>query len=258
MVKRIKQMKILRKISRTLLSEAKRSLFDYNTSAVIVAAGKSTRTSGDIPKQFVEINGIPVIVHTAQAFDRCPQINEIIIVVADDRIDMCKDLFSAYEFSKPVKITIGGESRDISAKKGFEATSKDAEFIAFHDGARCLIKPEDVSRVVKAAYGCGAAIAVARSTDTLKRVDDSGNIKETLDRERIFRAQTPQVFMREIYEISAYSPRKFGSKVTDESMLAEEKKIKVKAVEVGAYNIKITTDEDFYFARRIIEGGDEK
>ena len=96
-------------------------------------------------------------------------------------------------------------------------------------------------------------MAVARSTDTLKVVDENGVIKETLDRDRIFRAQTPQVFMKEIYEICAYSDKKGDAKITDDSILAENEKIKVRSVEVGAYNIKITTDEDLRLAKMIIE-----
>ena len=246
-------MKILRKISRIFLTEAKRSLCDYFTSAVIVAAGKSTRTSGDVPKQFIKINDVPVAVISARAFDACPEINEIVVVTPKEKLEYCKEMFSAYAFSKPLKFVCGGETRDVSALKGFEAISGEAEFVAIHDGARCLIKPEDVSRVVKAAYGCGAAVAVARSTDTLKTVDDNGVIKGTLDRDKIFRAQTPQVFMKEIYEICAYSEKKSDMKITDDSVLVESKRFKVKAVDVGAYNIKITTDEDLAIAKMIIE-----
>lgn len=251
-------MNIVKKAVRAVIREAAREKKKYFTSAIIVAAGKSTRTSGSVPKQLVSICGQPVVVHTARAFDRCKIINEIIIVAAERELPFYDGFAKKYDIKKPLKIVVGSETREKSVLAGFEAIDRRSEFVAIHDGARCLIKPDDITRVVKKAYAFGAAIAAAPSTDTLKRVDAGGAIKTTEDRSTIFRAQTPQVFMKEIYSTSVYAKRDKSVDATDDSMLAESAGYKVRIVPVGAYNIKITTDEDFFVAEKIMKSEDGK
>lgn len=251
-------MNIIKKAVRSVLRETAREKKKYFTSAIIVAAGKSTRTSGPVAKQLVEICGSPVIAHTVRAFDRCDDIREIVIVAAESELPFYDGFAERYGIKKPVRVVTGSVTRDKSVLAGFEAIDKRAEFVAIHDGARCLIKQEDITRVVKKAYAFGAAIAAAPSTDTLKRVNDSGIITETTDRSKIFRAQTPQVFMKEIYSTCVYAKHDDSLAVTDDSMLAEAAGYKVRIVSVGAYNIKITTDEDFYIAEKIMKGEDRK
>lgn len=248
-------MKLLKKAVRALLTEAGRELKDYYTSAIIVAAGKSTRMNGTVPKQLVYLRGIPVAIRSVLAFEKCPLIDEIIVVAAKGEEAEYKKFKREYGLKKLTNIVTGGATRAESVLSGFEAVSEKCEFVAIHDGARCLIKTSDIERVIKAAYGCGAAIAAAKSTDTLKRVNEKGIIESTVDRDCILRAQTPQVFMKEIYAASVYSPRDDDAKITDDSMLAESKGFKVKAVDVGAYNLKITTGEDIFLAERIIDCG---
>lgn len=249
-------MTVINKIARTLLTEAARASKKYYTSAIIVAAGKSTRTSGSVPKQLVPLCGIPVVVRSILAFEKCDGINEIVIVAAEGETGEYEIFREEYGLGKLAKIVCGGDTREKSVLRGFEAVSEKADFIAIHDGARCLIKTDDVTRILKKAYGCGAAIASAKSTDTLKLINNKGVIKETVDRSVIIRAQTPQVFMKDVYAASVYTKRDSGLNVTDDSVLVEAKGFKVKTVDVGAYNIKITTDEDFYVAERIIMNGE--
>lgn len=247
-------MNIFKKIARALTSQAARENKKYCTSAIIVAAGKSTRTSGNLPKQLVPIKGIPVVVRTMLAFEKCPLINEIIVVASHEQIKEYENFRREYGIKKLSAVTVGGETRSDSVEAGFRAVSSKCEFVAIHDGARCLIKPEDIERVVKSAFRYGAAIIASRSTDTLKKVDEKGVITDTVDRNSVMRAQTPQVFMKEVYEIAISSDKK-PSSPTDDSMLAESAGFKVHVVEAGAYNIKITTDEDFYVAERILSNG---
>lgn len=253
-LKRIIAMNIFKKIARALTSKAARECKRYYTSAIIVAAGKSTRTSGNVPKQLMLIKGIPVIVRTMLAFQNCTLINEIIIVAAPDEIKEYEGFRRKYGISKLSAVTIGGKTRSESVISGFAAVSQKCEFVAIHDGARCLIKPEDIEKVVKSAFRYGSAIMASRSTDTLKKVDKNGIITDTVDRDTVMRAQTPQVFMKEVYQIAISSDKK-PAMPTDDSMLAESAGFKVHIVEAGAYNIKITTDEDFYVAEKIIANG---
>ena len=152
-------------------------------------------------------------------------------------------------------MTAGGNTRSDSVLAGFGAVSPKCEFVAIHDGARCLIKSEDIEKVIKSAFRYGSAIAASKSTDTLKKVNENGIISETVNRDTVMRAQTPQVCMKDIYEIAISSKTK-PSSPTDDSMLVESAGFKVHTVEAGAYNIKITTDEDFYVAERIISNGE--
>ena len=191
-------MNIFKKIARALTSQAARENKKYYTSAIIVAAGKSTRTSGNLPKQLVPIKGIPVVVRTMLAFEKCPLINEIIVVASHEQIKEYENFRREYGIKKLSAVTVGGETRSDSVEAGFRAVSSKCEFVAIHDGARCLIKPEDIERVVKSAFRYGAAIIASRSTDTLKKVDEKGVITDTVDRKSVMRAQTPQVFMKEV------------------------------------------------------------
>lgn len=248
-------MNVFKKIVRALTSKAARECKKYYTSAIIVAAGKSTRTSGAVPKQLISIKGVPVVVRTMLAFEKCPLISEIIVVAAKDQLKEYEIFKKQYGITKLSAVTAGGSTRSDSVLAGFRAVSPKCEFVAIHDGARCLIKTEDIEKVIKSAFRHGCAIAASKSTDTLKEVDENGIISGTVDRDTVMRAQTPQVFMKEIYEIAVSSKTK-PSSPTDDSMLVENAGFKVHTVEAGAYNIKITTDEDFYVAERIISNGE--
>ncbi|CDE19389.1 MAG: 2-C-methyl-D-erythritol 4-phosphate cytidylyltransferase [Eubacteriales bacterium] len=248
-------MNVFKKIARALTSKAARECKRYYTSAIIVAAGKSTRTSGAVPKQLVPINGIPVVVRTMLSFEKCALINEIIVVAAKGQLKEYENFKRQYNITKLSAVTAGGNTRSDSVLAGFGAVSPKCEFVAIHDGARCLIKSEDIEKVIKSAFRYGSAIAASKSTDTLKKVNENGIISETVNRDTVMRAQTPQVFMKDIYEIAISSKTK-PSSPTDDSMLVESAGFKVHTVEAGAYNIKITTDEDFYVAERIISNGE--
>ncbi|MCR5458182.1 MAG: 2-C-methyl-D-erythritol 4-phosphate cytidylyltransferase [Clostridiales bacterium] len=225
------------------------------TSCVVPVAGKSTRTSGDTRKQFVEVNGIPVIIRTLISVNKCELIDEIIIVCSKNDFEYYEKAKTNYSLSKISKIVEGGETRFDSVKNGFDSISEKAEYVAIQDGARCLTKISDYRRVIKAAYKYDAAIAVQNSTDTLKSIDKNGQIESTLDRNVVVRAQTPQVFEKTLYTVAVYNPNLNRDSITDDSFLVESLGRKVEAVDCGSYNMKITTDLDFKLAEKIIESG---
>lgn len=228
------------------------------TSAIILAAGKGTRAGGQTTKQLTEINGIPVAVRTVMTFQKSEVIDEIIIVASENEVSVYDEYIEKYELTKVTKIIVGGMCRAESAKNGFYATDKKSKFVVIHDGARCAIRAEQIENVVRAAYKHGAAIAAARSTDTVKRADKEGFVAKTVDRRYIWRAQTPQVFLKTLYEVALTKAGDAYVYATDDASLAEASGFKVKLVECGENNIKITYAEDFDRVRHIIESQEEE
>lgn len=227
------------------------------TAAIILVAGKGTRAGGSTTKQLTEIDGIPVAVRTILKFQHSDVIDEIIIVAAENEFGFYEEYIKKYGLSKVAKIVVGGSSRAESAKKGFYAVSKNIKFVAIHDGARCAVTCEQIEKVARAAYKHGAAIAAARSTDTIKRADKDGFVSKTVDRRYIWRAQTPQFFLKKLYEVALAKAGEAYVYATDDASLAEAAGFKVKLVECGESNIKITFKEDFERVRHIIEAEKE-
>ena len=227
---------------------------DYFNSAIIVAAGSGTRMN--LPdgqtKQTLELNGVPVIVRTIQQFEQCDDIDEIILVVKRDEFDVYKEYYKKYKFKKVKHVVAGGDTRQQSVLNGLTRVSDIADFVTIHDGVRCLITPAMISEVCTFAYHYGAATAVTRPHDTLKLSEDGSFIKETVDRNKIYQAQTPQIFKYDMYRAAALSARKDGFEATDDNSLVERMKFKIYMCDLGRENIKITTNEDIYVAEAIL------
>lgn len=226
------------------------------TSAVIVAAGESSRFAKDgvLSKQLQSIAGIPVVVHSMLAFERCPLINEIVVAARENDIELYDEFKVKYGISKLTRIVRGGIARQESALAGFDAISDKADFVAIHDGARCLVTPQIIEDVARAAFSCGAAAAACVSTDTVKIVDASGYVDKTLDRNTVRMMQTPQIFAANLYRAAAYSAKEEGFVATDDCMLAERAGFKVKLVDCSPDNIKITHPGDIEIAEAIYRG----
>lgn len=231
-----------------------------DTSAIILCAGASTRFSNDgESKQMAYVNGIPVVERTIRAFDECNSICEIIVVVPKDEAEGYKDFVYEKGFKKVKCIVTGGETRQISALRGFKHVDEKADYVAIHDGARCLITEEQIELVISEAKAYGIASAGCKNTDTIKLVDDNGFVKETLDRDYIWNIQTPQIFEYKKYQISAYKAVQDDFSATDDSMLAEHAGFRVKLVNIGPDNIKITVKDDIFRAEAILfQRGEEK
>ena len=150
-------------------------------SAVIVSAGNSTRMGG-INKQFLEIKGIPVLVHTLSVFDNAECIDEIVVVTRESDIEDVKSLIASYDIKKVSKIVKGGETRQISVLNGVVFTSDKTNIIAVHDGARPLVTEKIINDTLEQAVLFGAAATGVRVKDTVKQVNDSNDIVATPDR----------------------------------------------------------------------------
>ncbi len=216
------------------------------TTAIIVAAGSGTRFKSDTPKQFLEINGKPVIVHTIERFQSAPSVDTIVLVLAVDQADS----FDASALSKVTKVVPGGPTRAESVRNGLEA-AENADVVAIHDGARPLVTVDEIERTIAKAKDTGAACLVAPVTDTIKSIRGD-EIAGTLDRTKLRRALTPQAFKIDVLR-KAFEGVDLTDSVTDECYLVEKLGHPIAIVEGSARNIKITHREDLILAEALLK-----
>lgn len=220
-------------------------------SAVIVSAGNSTRMGG-INKQFLELEGVPVIAHSISAFQKSEYVDEIVIVTRESDIKEIQNLVKKYNFPKVIAIVCGGETRQLSVYNGVINTSKNTHIVAIHDGARPLVTVEVIEETIKAAAEFGAAATGVKVKDTVKFVDDNNNIINTPDRAYMRFIQTPQVFDKELY-LDAMNTVENSKDFTDDCKLLEAYGKTVKFVDGDYENIKITTPEDIELAESYLK-----
>lgn len=219
-------------------------------TAVIVAAGNSTRMSCGISKQLIPLLGKPVIGYTLRAFEEAVSISEIVIVCRETDMQSIQEIADKENCTKVKAYVLGGATRSESVISGIIQASEKATHFAIHDGARALILPEDINKVVSSALRNKAAALAVPVTDTIKVVDDDGFIVSTPLRSTLRAAQTPQVFERELY-LTAMDKNK-GGDFTDDCALVETVGAKVQIV-IGDYtNIKITTPQDIPLAEGVL------
>jgi len=208
--------------------------------AAIIAAGGLGKRMGQ-RKQFLPLAGKSVLEWTISAFKNARLISEIILVTNPDDLERAENL--------GVKVTAGGAERQDSVKNGLKLISSDFDIIVIHDGARPLITADIIEKSIKEAKEFGACIVGVPVKDTIKRVGDDLFIKDTVDRDTLWQAQTPQAFR---YEIITRALKKAKGKATDDAKLVEDLGIRVKMV-MGSYeNIKITIPEDLVIAEAIL------
>lgn len=225
------------------------------TTALILAAGSGTRFGER--KQFTEILGVPVLLRTVLTFDACPLIDEVIVVTGEEDIEPCRELLGD-GIGKLTKIVVGGATRQESAMAGLEALDAKSDFIAIHDAARCLVTVDMIEKVLREAYETGAAAAAERAVDTVKYADANGVITDTIDRDHVWLMKTPQIFNANMYRAAVYSAYKDKVSVTDDCMLVERLGFKIKAVDCGRENIKLTYAEDKIIAEAILSSREKR
>ena len=220
-------------------------------SAVIVSAGNSTRMGG-VNKQFLEIDGMPVIARSIKAFQDNSKIDEIVIVTRSQDIEKVSELVKKYYFSKVDKIVCGGDTRQESVLNGLNCVSNKTDLIAIHDGARPLVSNEVITETIITAKEYGAAATGVKVKDTVKQVDDNNNIVATPDRAYLRFIQTPQTFDKSLY-LDAVNSVENSKDFTDDCMLIEAYGKTVKFVDGDYENIKITTPEDVELAESYLK-----
>ena len=224
--------------------------------AIIPAAGSGKRLGAPIAKQFLTVAGAPILIHTLRRFDECADIGAIVVALQESEIEPFAAQLPAYQFTKPIRLVAGGAERSDSILNALEAARAwQPALVTVHDAVRPFVTSAQISAVLAKAAEVGAAILAQPSTDTIKEVE-TGLIVATLDRRRIYRAQTPQAFRYELLMQANEQARKeklSSALTTDDSLLAERLGHPVAVVEGSPNNIKITTQEDLAVAEKLFE-----
>ena len=224
------------------------------TVALIVAGGKGLRFGGSVPKQFRNIHNRPLLAWTIAQFEEAEKIDDIVLVVPEEYLLFAHEKVSeSFDFAKLSRIVTGGKTRQESVARGLEPIS--TSFVAIHDGARPVISPDDINRVVDAAQKERAAILARPISDTVKRVE-GGYIIATLDREKLFMAETPQVFQYDLI-FSAHKEYAQIQPATDDACLVEARGFKVRTIVPTKPNIKVTDERDLSLAAFLLKDRDE-
>ena len=218
--------------------------------AIIVAGGKGSRMGAGFNKVFMKLGSKTVIERTVYAFNRCDAIDEIVIVTSENDIADMQKIIVSNVFPKVKNICKGGERRQDSVYNGLLKTQ--ADIVLIHDGARCLITESEILRITDDVKTYKAAAVGVTVKDTLKTIDDSGNIVSTIDREKTVQIQTPQAFYTdEIIELHKRAQNE-NITVTDDSSLFEHYGKTVHFTSGSYDNIKLTTPEDIAIGEEIL------
>ena len=224
-----------------------------HVSVIIPAAGLGTRMgrekSGVSRKQFMLLDGAPILIHTIRKFLRCPSVREIVIALRAEDMEWACELVAAEKPAKTVRFVEGGDSRQASVENALATLAPGTELVAVHDAVRPFIDPEIVEKVIAEAAQSGAAIVGIVPVDTVKQIHRMDKIKSTLPREHLVMAQTPQVFRFDLLKEAFESARADQFIGTDEASLVERlERVEVSVVQGSDRNIKITKPTDMELA----------
>lgn len=215
---------------------------------LIVAGGRGTRMGGPQPKQFLELAGRPVLMHTLEAFDRWDASARLIVVLPEDQIDTWKRLCEAHVFGRIHRVVAGGETRFHSVRNGLDAVASDG-LIAVHDGVRPLVAPSVIAACFAAAADGGAAVPVVPVVESVREVDADGGSRP-VDRTRLRVVQTPQVFRADVLRAAYCLP--YDPRFTDDASVVEASGVAVRLVPGNRENIKLTTPMDLLLAEQLM------
>jgi len=220
---------------------------------MIVAAGSGRRFGGELPKQYQDLSGRPMLAWTLEAFQRCKVIDHIVLVVAPAERDRATALVERFGIDKVRRIEDGGQRRSNSVRRGLSVLPEDCTTVAIHDGARPLVAPESIERVVAAAERSGAAILAVPARDTVKRAQGQ-SVAATEDRSQLHLAQTPQVFRLRLIQ-RAYDAAPDQESITDDAQLVEQLGEPVTLVPGDPTNLKVTEPGDMDHAAALLDAG---
>lgn len=219
---------------------------------VIVAAGKSARMGPGVDKAFLSLGTKPVLAYSLLAFEKCADIDGIVLVVRKDRVEAARSMARMYGCSKLKRVVAGGTKRQVSVLSGLKCVDESATIVSVHDGARPVLKPQLISDTIKAAKRYGSGVAAVRVTDTIKEVKSGSTVSRTLDRNKIWAVQTPQSFKLDVLLKAFDAVKKKGVTVTDEASALELISSKVHLVQSTPANIKITSADDLALAAALL------
>lgn len=218
--------------------------------ALIVAGGKGTRIKSKVPKQFIVLNGLPILMHTINAFFRYSENITVVLVLPEDDFETWKSLCDRYEFVRPLVLQKGGESRFQSVRNGLDQIH-DEGLVAIHDGVRPLVSEGIIGASFRIAAAHKSAVAAVRLKESI-RMTDQDNTK-AVDRSKFRLIQTPQTFSVSLIK-DAYRMKEDVS-LTDDASVAERAGHTISLFEGSYKNIKITTQEDLVIAEALMASG---
>ncbi len=234
------------------------------STAILLAAGRGRRLGTELPKQYVNIGGLPLAARSLEALASSSVITDIVMVIPEGDENYVREhiLQAVPEAARKVRaFAVGGAERYHSVRNGLEAITWPCDYVFIHDGARPFIDKASLERLAEAVTETGAAVAGMPSKDTVKMSDENGFVSDTPDRSHVWIVQTPQVFERKMIT-EAYRKaiaelpelERQGIHLTDDAMVAEEMlHIRIRLVEASYRNIKITTPEDIATAEAFLK-----
>lgn len=217
-------------------------------TAIVLAAGRSSRMGGGPNKQFLELLGQPLIRYSLTAFSQCSQVAEIVLVRRPDYANEAAQI--AREFAKVVALVDGGAERQNSVWNGLEKANGD--IVAVHDGARPLVTPALIEATIASAQQHGTGIAATKVVDTIKEATPERTVERTVDRTKLWAVQTPQTVRRDLLRQAYQQVFAAGRIVTDEAAAVEMLGHRVDLVETPFLNLKITTPSDLAMAEALL------
>jgi 2-C-methyl-D-erythritol 4-phosphate cytidylyltransferase/2-C-methyl-D-erythritol 2,4-cyclodiphosphate synthase len=222
-------------------------------AAIVPAAGIGKRMGLSVPKQCYELDGKPILAHTLLRISQAESIGSIILVIPPDHKNWAENLVQEYHLAKVTQVIIGGQRRQDSVQAGLEALPDTVELVLVHDGVRPFVPLTTIDNCLQEAEKSGAAMVAVPVKDTLKAVSKEHIIRQTVERNGVWQAQTPQAarvaLLKEAYAVAA---EKDHFTVTDEASLLENINVPVRVVEGSEKNIKITSPEDLGLAKAIL------
>ena len=221
--------------------------------AVIVAAGKSERMGPDVDKAFLSLHGQPVLSYSLRTFEKCHDIDGIILVVRKDRLDTARGMVQIYGCAKVKKVVAGGATRQISVCNGLAELNDDVKIVSVHDGARPCVTSELISETIRMAKRYGAGVAAVKVADTIKEAQTGMTGTRTIDRSKLWAVQTPQTFKRHLLVEGYKLVNRKHLAVTDESSAVELVHKEIRLVPSTWSNVKITTSEDLAIAAALLK-----
>lgn len=224
-------------------------------AAILPAAGLGTRMGHETPKQFMELEGVPLVVFTLRRIASCPLITHIIVATRGDEVERLDARIRQENFRQDLRVVKGGDSRQDSVSQALKQIPEGTELVVVHDAVRPFVTVEQITRVIEEARRCKAAILGIPAMDTVKEVkraslpEDVALITATVPRERVVLAQTPQVFETQLLKRAFSSAEEDGVNASDEAGLVERLGHEVHVVHGSERNIKITKPADMELAR---------
>ena len=232
--------------------------------AILAAAGLGTRMGHETPKQFLELNGVPLVILSLRRVAACPLVTQIIVATRAEEVERLDARIRQENFKQAVRVVKGGSSRQASVSQALKHIPEDTELVVIHDAVRPFVTVEHITRVIEEARRCKAAILGIPAMDTVKEVkraslpEDVALITATVSRERVVLAQTPQVFQAQLLKDAFARAEEDGVNASDEAGLVERLGLEVRVVHGSERNIKITKPADMELARFYLQSESSK